>query len=62
MPRYTRLALDKMVEQLEQWVEATDTVRSVEEDKPYPSDDRIDELSTRIDAMESAVSSLQEIE
>lgn len=62
MPRYTKVALDKMVEQLEQWVEATDIVRSNEEDKDYPSEDRMDELTTRIDAMESAVSSLQEIE
>ena len=62
MPRYTKLALDKVVEQLEQWVEATDTVRSVEEDKDYPDGYRVDELSTRIDAMESAVISLQEIE
>lgn len=62
MPRYNRIALNKVVEQLEQWVEGTEEVRSNEEDKDYPNEDRLDELSTRIDAMESAVASLQEIE
>lgn len=62
MPRYNKVSLTKMIDQLEQWVELTDEIRSSEEDKDYPNEERIGRLSTRIDAMESAVSSLQEIE
>jgi len=62
MVRFNRIALNKIVEQLENWVETTEEIRSNEEDKNYPNEDRLDELSTRIDAMEAAVASLQEID
>lgn len=38
MAKFNRIALNKIVEQLESWVEATDEVRSNEEDKDYPND------------------------
>ncbi len=62
MPRYNRIALNKIVETLEGWIENTENVRYNEQDRDYPNEHRLDELDTRISAMESAVSFLQEIE
>ena len=62
MPRYNKIALNKVVEQLEQWVEQTEEVRSNEEDKDYHNEERMDELTNRIGFMEEAVNALQGIE
>ena len=62
MARYTKPSLVKLIAQLEAWTESSQDALDTEESRDYPSDVRVDMLTNRIDALQQAIESLQEIE
>ena len=62
MPRYNKIALNKIIVQLEEWTKGTLKTISNEEDRDYPNEPRLDILNERFNCMNKAVNLLQEIE
>ncbi len=62
MPRYTKVALDKMVNQISDWEIAAQEVLDKEEEKNNPNVDRVDEYQERVDAFREAVEALERVD
>ena len=60
--RYSIASVRVMRETLEARIEQSQGVLDREEGRDYPSEDRIDDLTTRIEALQGALDALEEIE
>ena len=60
--RYNSTSLGNMVEELKSWTEQTQDTLDNAESQEYPNDNRIETLSNRMDALQAAIDSLEEIE
>lgn len=60
--RYSITAVAAMMTDLEAWIEQSSDTLNNEEAKDYPSEDRLDNLNTRIDALQAAYDALADIE
>ena len=61
-PRYSITSARIMMATLEAWLEQSGETLSNEESKDYPNDERIDALTTRMDALQAAVDALDWLE
>lgn len=61
-PRYSIIQIQRMMADLEAWIESSSDALNNEEAKDYPNEDRLDNLNTRIDALQAAYDALAEIE
>ena len=60
--RYSTTAVNKLIEQLDGWINGSQDTLDTAESADYPNEDRIDKLTERINALTEAKSSLEEIE
>ena len=60
--RYNIASVRNMIAQLDDWLEQSEETLSNEELKDYPSEDRMERLNVRIEALEAASQALGEIE
>lgn len=60
--RYSITAVAAMMADLEAWIEQSSDTLNNEEAKDYPNEDRLDNLNTRIDALQAAYDALADIE
>ena len=60
--RYTFVALQNVIRQLESWLYAAEESLEREEDRDTPNDERLDRYNDRIECLQNAVDSLEAIE
>lgn len=60
--RYSITQIQRVINELTEWRDASQETLDNEEAKDYPNDERIDKLSTRIDALTEAIEALEGIE
>ena len=60
--RYNKRSLEKIVDQLKAWIDSSQDSLDNEESRDYPNEDRVSMLGERIESLQAAVDSLEEIE
>ena len=60
--QYSITQVHKVIEEIGDWVEQTEEAIDNEQARDYPNEERVEKLAYRQDALESAKSSLEEIE
>mgnify|MGYP001558028671 CR=1 FL=1 len=58
---YTYKGLQTVIVNLRAWADSAQASLEVEEGKENPNDERVDKYTARVEALESAASSLEEI-